>query len=323
MRKFENLSGRDFGELHVLERTVDYVSPAGHKLIQYKCKCSCGVVCTVRAPELKNGKVTACHTCTCRRTFDIIGQRFGYLTVLSRTDDYYIKSIHKKVARYLCQCDCGRLTKVITGKLTSGLTRSCGKCGKFSNFHDLTGQRFDKLVVLRFDSWYNYPNGNRDARWLCRCDCGNELVVRGTSLKSQNFGHKCWACRQKYFSENGQMSSFERFVFDFLVELGFDFEYQHGYADLKHGSFYLLYDFCVFLNGIEFLIECHGAQHYTPVSVFGGEAGFKKLHANDIEKKEYAKSHGHPLLELNCSKSIPVNYKTLILDFLDNSASND
>lgn len=44
---------------------------------------------------------------------------------------------------------------------------------------DLTGQRFGRWVVL--------GNAGRDknglTQWLCRCDCGNEVVVLGINLK--------------------------------------------------------------------------------------------------------------------------------------------
>lgn len=44
---------------------------------------------------------------------------------------------------------------------------------------DLTGQRFEKLIVLsRADS------PNKQAAWHCRCDCGNETVVLGWNLRS-------------------------------------------------------------------------------------------------------------------------------------------
>lgn len=43
----------------------------------------------------------------------------------------------------------------------------------------MTGRRFGRLVVLkRFGS---SPNGG--ARWLCKCDCGNEKVVDGVRLR--------------------------------------------------------------------------------------------------------------------------------------------
>jgi len=48
---------------------------------------------------------------------------------------------------------------------------------------DLTGRRFGRLVVIRRG---NKPENvkNRDIYWLCQCDCGNEIVTSGASLKN-------------------------------------------------------------------------------------------------------------------------------------------
>ena len=51
---------------------------------------------------------------------DLIGQRFGRLTVLSRQG-----SIGQKVA-WLCLCDCGNKRVIISEKLKTGRTKSCG-----------------------------------------------------------------------------------------------------------------------------------------------------------------------------------------------------
>ncbi len=58
-------------------------------------------------------------------------------------------------------------------------------------FIDLTGQRFERLVVLRFVD----KNQFRHSLWLCECDCGIEKIVLGYDLKS---GHtKSCGCLQK------------------------------------------------------------------------------------------------------------------------------
>lgn len=44
---------------------------------------------------------------------------------------------------------------------------------------DLTGKRFGRYVVIKRDK-----NKNGHTTWLCRCDCGNEKVVVGQSLKT-------------------------------------------------------------------------------------------------------------------------------------------
>lgn len=45
---------------------------------------------------------------------------------------------------------------------------------------DLTGQRFGRLTVIER---VQPRQGCTNARWLCRCDCGNETKVIGTTLR--------------------------------------------------------------------------------------------------------------------------------------------
>lgn len=47
---------------------------------------------------------------------------------------------------------------------------------------DITGQKFGKLTVIE-------NAGKRDGRryyWKCKCECGNEIIVLGTSLRNGN-----------------------------------------------------------------------------------------------------------------------------------------
>lgn len=45
---------------------------------------------------------------------------------------------------------------------------------------DLTGQRFNKLTVLKFSHF----DKKKNSYWLCKCDCGNEKIVRRCHLTS-------------------------------------------------------------------------------------------------------------------------------------------
>lgn len=50
---------------------------------------------------------------------------------------------------------------------------------------DLTGMRFGRLVVLKqSENDYVKPDGRREARWICQCDCGNTTEPIGTKLKN-------------------------------------------------------------------------------------------------------------------------------------------
>lgn len=48
-----------------------------------------------------------------------------------------------------------------------------------TNFKDLTGQKFGRLTVIKRVE--NDKNGN--SQWLCKCECGNEKIVRTNTLK--------------------------------------------------------------------------------------------------------------------------------------------
>lgn len=71
---------------------------------------------------------------------DLIGQRFGRLTAVSRTSE--TKPSGQIYSRWLCRCDCGQTTSASLSDLTGGNTKSCGclkKDGDNQKTHGLTG----------------------------------------------------------------------------------------------------------------------------------------------------------------------------------------
>ena len=48
---------------------------------------------------------------------------------------------------------------------------------------DLTGVRFGKLVAVKRAEDYISSNGKRQSQWLCKCDCGNDIIVAANSLR--------------------------------------------------------------------------------------------------------------------------------------------
>lgn len=105
---------------------------------------------------------------------DLIGQRFGDLTVVS-----YEGKIGNRTA-YKCICDCGNTVIARSNNLHSGNTKSCG-CKKnkvLRDKFDITGKRFGRLVV----TGRNQNDGIRWSRWNCVCDCGNKTIVTRSSL---------------------------------------------------------------------------------------------------------------------------------------------
>lgn len=77
-----------------------------------------------------------------------------------------------------CKCDCGK-TKIILGHcLCGGRTKSCG-CLLIK---DRRGKKYGRLTVIEYVKQSKF----KVAMWRCRCDCGNIIVVDGTSLQSKN-----------------------------------------------------------------------------------------------------------------------------------------
>lgn len=111
---------------------------------------------------------------------DLTGKRFGRWTVLHRDMD-----TKKKGGTYwVCRCDCGTIKSVHMRALLSGKSRSCGCLRKErpNRAFNLVGQRFGRLVVVDVAK----DRGDMRRRWVCRCDCGNIIEARTSSLTSGN-----------------------------------------------------------------------------------------------------------------------------------------
>jgi hypothetical protein len=60
---------------------------------------------------------------------------------------------------------------------------------KLTKILDRTGQRYGRLLVLGPSErkFVTYKCGKRSYEWLCRCDCGKELVILGNHLQQGKF----------------------------------------------------------------------------------------------------------------------------------------
>lgn len=67
-------------------------------------------------------------------------------------------------------------------------------------FVDLSGQRFGRLTVIQRAPNKQYRCGQTQAQFLCKCDCGEEIIVLGCNLKS---GHtqSCGCLRDQATAE--------------------------------------------------------------------------------------------------------------------------
>lgn len=365
MQSKYDLTGKRFGFLNVLRRLPNHVTKGGNSLVVYECQCDCGSVVAVKAGHLRTGHTKSCGKCDlagpCHNLDDLTGQKFGFLTVVGRADDHVSSGGNKFVA-WDCKCTCGNHIVVTSGHLKTGHTRSCGNCGKFDHSHDFTGEKIGRLTVIkRTNDWYTYPNGDRDFKWLCKCECGNYTVKRGNVLRDVRFKQSCgcWRheesvkdddmldrvfgyvrvlsradrimvtetasvdawnclcekCGNHFVARGPQLrfgkviscgcaskSKWEVWLVQYLDSIGVHYDEQQSYDDLRGlGGCRLTYDFCLHMKQSDVLIECQGIQHYEPIDYFGGKAIFEKQVEHDIRKRNYARIHHIPLIELDCS----------------------
>ena len=212
---------------------------------------------------------------------------------------------------------------------------------------DETGNIYGYLTVLKRAENIVTPNGRSHVAWLCKCKCGNEVVVRGSCLRNKHtkscgcqqhggrltneignrYGCKCDCgnsiittgknLRNGMVQSCGCLKSFkESEIATLLTNNKINFSREYHFSDLKDIQ-PLRFDFAVFnlQNILIGLIEYNGEQHYLTK-----ERGrytieqIEKIKQHDKMKEEYCKRYDIPLLILNKN-----NYsEDLILEWIKN-----
>lgn len=150
----------------------------------WHCQCDCGGSIDATTKRLLSGAVKncGCERVPRARELDLTGQRFGKLTVLSRTE---ARRDQGSVV-WLCQCDCGNQKEVSARRLTQGKVRSCG-CLSDPPPRDYIGKRFGRLTVTEYGGRIYRRTERSQATlnlWKCRCDCGKEVTVAQSELQN-------------------------------------------------------------------------------------------------------------------------------------------
>jgi len=166
----KNLIGQKFDKL-----TVTSYAGKHNNRTAWNCRCDCGNMIITLGNTLKNKARTSCG---CKRIKNLIGKKFGKLTVVSK-DIKKIKKNGEKMkytgASWKCQCYCGKEISVIGQNLRNGKTRSCG-CSNHTKLN--IGDRFNDLTVI--NDFVGIINNQYICK--CKCSCGKEVDVIITRL---------------------------------------------------------------------------------------------------------------------------------------------
>ena len=125
---------------------------------------------------------------------DLVGKRFGKLTVLKLNKIGYLTDGRNHYYEYLCKCDCGNTKLVRYRSLVNGQTKSCGCYRHEFRLAKYDGLRFGSLTVIKRVT----VNGKN--RWECVCDCGNIVYAKSANLKNGKT-NRCVSCGRKITHE--------------------------------------------------------------------------------------------------------------------------
>lgn len=297
-----DLAGRKFGRLTVIKQDTTKIGKGAYWL----CRCDCGNEKSVKAYVLTKGITKSCGCLNKeinsrpKEILDMIGKRFGYLTVIERAGTHITNGGQKKPL-WLCRCDCGNETTVVSQDLKDGHTKSCGCIPtkrRGDGLIDLSGKQFGKLIVLeRVDDYVckSLKYGIfRSPSWKCLCDCGNIITVQGGNLRNGNTTN-CGCNRIK--------SKGEELVANFLTNNCIRYIREYSFDDLRNEYGNLLrFDFAILNNdnNLIMLIEYQGKQHYVDC----GEFGEYQRKYSDPEKQRYCKNHDIPLYEIKYNEDL-------------------
>lgn len=210
---------------------------------------------------------------------NLIGQRFGKLTVISLDPHYQPQS--GRHAKWLCRCDCGAIVSCQSNHLKEGQATACSPGCK----HIIeAGTRFGALTVL-------YPLTKRSTSgsiiYQCQCDCGEIIEVASTELRAKR-KTSCHKCKESY-GETKIRLLLEEYNISFVKEKTF-----HDCKNLETGR---PYRFDFYVDDV-YLIEFDGEQHFYPVEYFGGIEYLETCQARDKKKNEYCYINNIPLIRI-------------------------
>ena len=169
---------------------------------------------------------------------------------------------------------------------------------------DMTGWDMSKhgvpdsrLIVIK-----RAPNKGAQVQWLCKCICGNEIVVDGRRLRTGNT-KSCGCLKQEEdFKKINQMlmnrtnntpSKGEQKIMTMLKEAAITFEREKVFEDFRNAR----YDF--YLPTMNILIEYDGMQHFKWITFFNKtRTEFLKYQEKDRQKNSYALAHNYLLYRI-------------------------
>ena len=154
-----DLTGRKFGHLSVIKRCDK--KRDGEKIWRWVCKCDCPDhnIVEILQTNLLNGHCTSCGCANKKAIKDLVGKKFGYLTVIEREYDKSYAEEGDTSSLWRCRCQCGSEVVVSARNLRSCKNSiSCGGCNSLEDIDDFTRKRLYRIYMGMDDRCYDEYN---------------------------------------------------------------------------------------------------------------------------------------------------------------------
>lgn len=109
---------------------------------------------------------------------------------------------------------------------------------------DLTGKEFGYLTVIHRAENYITPSGQKHSQWLCKCRCGQEIIVKAMRLK--NGETKSCGCLRKEVNAR-RLKKYNAYDLSGEYGVGYTFNGETFYFDLD--DYDKIKEYCWHLNG--------------------------------------------------------------------------
>lgn len=313
--KSKDLVGQRFGRLVVIEKTRH------NGRLAWKCQCDCGNTSVVSSYCLNHGTISCgCYRqekwqeaqdkiseqANAKKLTDIIGKKFGKLTVLSYDE---------LVGKYSCRCECDNIVYRARNTLLYGNSNvhSCNKCTLDTLIDgNVIGNRYGNLTVIGRDI--------NTHMWLCKCDCGNTRLVKSGHLERT----KSCGCNNIAISGSYAENEIKEFInIDNVVKsrtiLGNGQEIDLYYPDYNIGIEFNGSIYHSSLNGIYDIKK----KHYHRDKFLLAKA--KGIHLISIFDVDWDKNSDKIKIYLNSlfSKNIKVYARNCNIQLIDKSIANE
>jgi len=176
---FQNIK---YGKLRMMSPSDS--SRGSHRKVEWICDCGRSVIASVC--DVVSGGTVSCGKCGLLTADYWENIKYGSLRLKFPQD-----LLPKSKKKHTWICDCGREVDIQVTSVTSGHTKTCGKCSILSAEH-FRVTKYGKLKMA--NPCESHPSSHTEVLW--KCDCG-QTTVRPIWLVTSGHTSSCGLCNVK------------------------------------------------------------------------------------------------------------------------------